>query len=271
MSIWVMKPKACMAAAAFLTFASFTCSAEEDGIFRLGYLAYPGSALCLVAAQSGHFQAEGLRIQMVAFTDSASGLASLEAGTIDSGAFGAGESLREIARGKKLRIIAGGGVPTDPEASAGIDGTGKKRPDSSGIVVLVAGDRRFPDKVTITRLTAALIRAHQTLQLHTKTARSTAEAQVDVSGMAFDPNPDYWRLEKLWRELGLQDAAMPRDFLASHVYEEIYCDALDRILVESDLNDPVIQQLFIQAVCTPNCCPANSGKLFTTQQGGNTL
>jgi hypothetical protein len=266
-----MKPMFCIAATALLTFASFSCSAAQEELFRLGYLDHPGSALCLVADGNGHFQTEKLRVKLIAFADSASGLASLEAGTIDAGAFSVSESLREIARGKKLRIIAGGGLPTEAEASAGKDGTGRTRPDSSGIVVLVAGDRRPPDKGTITRLTVALIRADQTLQHRENSAGSASGAHMNNIGIAFDPNPDYWRLEKLWRELGLQDAAMPRDFLASHVYEEIYCDALDRILVESDLNDPVLQQLFSRAVCTPNCCPANTGKLFTIQQGGNTL
>jgi hypothetical protein len=52
---------------------------------------------------------------------------------------------------------------------------------------------------------------------------------------------------------------MKRDFLANHVYEEIYCDALDRLLLGHI--DPILQQLFSKAICTPNCCPASASKL----------
>jgi hypothetical protein len=72
---------------------------------------------------------------------------------------------------------------------------------------------------------------------------------------------------RIWQGLGLQDAAMSRDFLASHVYEEIYCDALDRLLLGP--TDPVLQGLLGKAICTPNCCPANSGRIISLQ-GGST-
>ena len=72
-------------------------------------------------------------------------------------------------------------------------------------------------------------------------------------------NPDYWRLERIWRSLGLQSAAMKRDFLSNHVYEEIYCDALDRLL-DGSPDDQVYKALSGKAVCTPDCCPKKAAK-----------
>jgi hypothetical protein len=238
---------------------------------RLGYLDHPGSALCRIAATYGHFGEEGLRVKLVRFTDSASGLDALEKGIIDAGAFSVGVALTQIAHGRELRIIAGGGTPTATGPLAGLDEAVQQNLDREGIVVLVPANRPAAEKGTIISLTAALIRAHCTLQQQSAAARRATLRKLSqgtsVPDIHFDPNPDYWRMLRIWQGLGLQDAAMPRDFLANHVYEEIYCDALDHLLMGPI--DPVMQGLFSKAVCTPNCCPANSGKLFTLQ-GGST-
>ncbi|QEM68746.1 hypothetical protein FO488_11665 [Geobacter sp. FeAm09] len=253
-----------------LVFDAMPCRAAGK-IFRLGYLDHPGSALCRVAATNGHFREEGLQVRLVAFQDTAGGLAALEAGTIDAGAFMAGEALGAIARGKELRIIAGGGTPIDTGPLAGLDENARSEQERRGIVVLVPANRPAAEKGTIISLTAALIRAHRTLQQQpAATRRATLQklAQGTVApDIHFDPNPDYWRMLRIWQGLGLQSAAMQRDFLANHVYEEIYCDALDRLLMGP--MDPVLQDLFSKAVCTPNCCPANSGRLFTLQGGSS--
>ncbi|KAB0663893.1 hypothetical protein F6V25_15840 [Oryzomonas japonica] len=239
--------------------------------FRLGYLDHPGSALCRVAATHGHFREEGLQVKLVKFQDTASGLAALEAGSIDAGAFMVGEALGQIAKGKGFRIIAGGGTPTDTGPLASLDENHQGEQERRGIVVLVPANRPVAEKGSIIGLTAALIRAHRTLQQQSPVVRQATLQKLSqgatVPNIHFDPNPDYWRMLRIWQGLGLQDAAMPGDFLANHVYEEIYCDALDRLLIGP--MDPVLQELFSKAVCTPNCCPANSGRLFTLQ-GGST-
>ncbi|KAB0668723.1 hypothetical protein F6V30_15425 [Oryzomonas sagensis] len=240
-------------------------------IFRLGYLDHPGSALCRVAATYGHFREEGLQVKLVKFQDTAGGLAALEAGSIDAGAFMVGEALGQIAKGKEFRIIAGGGTPADAGPLANLDESAQREQERRGIVVLVPAGRPAAEKGTIIGLTAALIRAHRTLHQQPPAVRQATLQKLAQGTVApnihFDPNPDYWRMLRIWQGLGLQDAAMPGDFLANHVYEEIYCDALDRLLMGP--MDPVLHDLFSRAVCTPNCCPANSGRLFSLQ-GGST-
>jgi hypothetical protein len=230
---------------------------------RLGYLDNPGSALCQIAAEKGHFREEELQVELVRFSDSGTGLAALEAGTIDVGAFGIADSLRAIAGGKGFRIIAGGGTPLNDNPLAELDETFRAEADSRGIVVLIPPTWPNDEKGTIIQLTAALIRAYRYQQGSSHSTPTSGRHSLKT--VLFDPNPDYWRLERIWRLLGYQRATMKRDFLASHVYEEIYCDALDRMLL--GLIDPILQSLFSKAVCTPNCCPANSGKPFTTQGG----
>jgi hypothetical protein len=103
-----------------------------------------------------------------------------------------------------------------------------------------------------------LIRAYRSHRQPPQTASSSPANRLN-SVIHFDPNPDYWRLERIWRSLGLQGAAMKRDFLANHVYEEIYCDALDRLL-DGSSDDPVYKALSSKAVCTPDCCPKKAAK-----------
>jgi hypothetical protein len=240
--------------------------ASEMNVFRLGYVENPESALCVVGAEQGLFRQAGLEVTLVRFPDPSDVLEALGKGNIEAGAIPADDALNAIAQGVDVRIIAGGG--TETRQAQGIGGIWESEP---GSVVLIHGRLSTPrDKRTVTRLTAALIRAHQYLA---KQQRNPAQREAAIkpgsTQVTFNPNPDYWRLERLWQRLGLSDPAKPGDFLANHVYEEIYCDALDQILVDSDLNDPVLKQLFDKAVCVPNCCPGNTGKLFTTLQGGS--
>jgi hypothetical protein len=221
---------------------------------RLGYLDSPGSALCRIAAQKGHFREEGLQVELVKYTDSGKGLEALETGVIDVGVFAVGDSLQAIAGGKSFRIIAGGGTPIKDTPLAELDREFQTENESRGVLVLIPPTWPNAEKGTIIQLTAAWIRAYRSQQQQLSASSGRSGKQVH-----FDPNPDYWRLERIWHSLGLQDAAMKRDFLANHVYEEIYCDALDRLLLGHI--DPILQQLFSKAICTPNCCPASSAKL----------
>jgi len=249
-----------------LVFAA-VCMASEMRVFRLGYVENPESALCVVGVEQRLFRQAGLEVDLVRLPDPAGVLEALEKGTIEAGALPADDALKAIARGVDVRIIAGGG--TEMRNDSSVEGIGEGEP---GTVVMIPGRLSTPrDKKTVTRFTAALIRAHQHLaRQQWNLAQREAASKPGSSRVTFNPNPDYWRLERLWQRLGLSDPAKPGDFLANHVYEEIYCDALDQILVDSDLSDPVMRTLFDKAVCVLNCCPANTGKLFTTLQGGST-
>ncbi|BCS54123.1 ABC transporter substrate-binding protein [Geobacter sp. SVR] len=245
-------------AAMLALMAGIVLATVSDGAartIRLGYLDHPGSALCRIAAAKGHFAKEGVAVTLVRFADSAGGLAALEAGTIDVGAFATADTLRAIAAGKGFRIVAGGGTPISTNTLAELDESIRAEEDGRGVVVLVPPSWPGSEKGLLIQLTAALIRAYRTVHNHPEVIAGIRPAQW------YDPNPDYWKLERIWRLSGLQQPEMKRDFLAGHVYEEIYCDALDRLLLGPI--DSALQNLFSKAVCTPNCCPANSGALFS--------
>jgi hypothetical protein len=247
-----------LAMGVFLGIVPGTGEASTVKSLRFGYLDGPGSDLCRIAAKRGHYIQEGLTVELVRFTDTIAGLAALESGYIDVGAFTVGESLNAIAAGRGFRIIAGGGTPQHDSSPSAADEPIQVETESRGIVVLIPPTWPVAEKGTVIQLTAALIRAYRS----DRTASFTATASPGNSrepSYRYDPNPDYWRLERLWRELKLQTSSMKRDFLANHVYEEIFCDALDRLLL-GDI-DPVLQELFSKAICTPNCCPANAAKL----------
>lgn len=240
---------------------------------RVGYLDHPGAALCLVAADKGYFKAEGVAVRLVRFGDTAEGLAALVAGKIGLGALAVGETLRQIADGKGLRIIGGGGTELTADPLAELDETAVRKLENDGIVVVVAEGRRAPGRETMTRFVTGLIRAHQALLKEPLEAwrqvTSHVSAPATPGAVHFDPNADYRRMERLWRSANLQGEGRPRDFLASHVYEEIYCDALDRLVDRDGLQDEVLQKLFREAVCVPDCCPADSRKQNKTKGGSS--
>ena len=223
--------------------------------FRLGYLDHPGAALCRIAVLKGGYGQEGLKVELVRFADSRSGLAALEQGTIGAGAFEVGEGLKAIAQGKGFRIIAGGGIPTATGLLAELDDRVQQELDLSGIVVLIPATGPAGEKEFLTTLTAALVRAYRSGRAEPELLRGRSTG-TDHPITVFDPSPDYYRLERLWRRLELQTAVMPRDFLANHIYEEIYCDALDSLL-DGSPDDKVYRELSAKAVCVPDCCPKN--------------
>lgn len=236
-------------------------TASELRTIRLGYLNNPGSLLCQIAAAEGFFRAEGLSVDLISYDSSVKGLAALETGAIDVGAFTVGDSLRAIAGGKGFQIIAGGGTPVNDNPLTDLDDTLLVEAKKSGVVMLIAATWPIAEKGTIIQFTVALIQAYRTQQDRLNSAISTKRgtSKVGHTPYHYDPNPDYWRLDRLWSLLGLQQATMKRDFLANHVYEEIYCDALERLLLGD--NDPILLQLFSKAICTPDCCPVNAAKL----------
>jgi hypothetical protein len=247
--------------------------AQITGRITFGYTDNPGSALVLLAEEGGHFRAEHLQpVILHEFSDSAAGVEALVSGKIDVGAFRIEDVLRAIAAGKELRIIAGGGTPQVAGPLAELDEVTQSEMRLREIVTVVRGGENSPGKNVTVQIVSALIRAHLALVHSEKRERRHIfrkwESRSPEAGTyLFNPNPDYFRFDAVWKELKLQRPEMRRDHLANHVYEEIYCDSLDRIVIDGDLSDPALQQLIRKAICTPNCCPANTGKL-TTIQGG---
>lgn len=227
---------------------------------RLGYLDDPGSILCVVAAAKGLFRAEGVRVRLVRYNDTESGLADLVAGRIDAGAFAVGGTLRQIADGTALRIIGGGGAPVTGPLADLTDGSGAEQ-ESGGIMTVIADSPRAPAKPLLINLVTALIRAHQAVQKAPDAVRKLVRSELSSpAAVHVDPSADFRRMERLWRANNLQREGMRRDFLASRLYEEIYCDALDRLVDRDGLKDEVLRKLFSEAVCVPDCCPKDTGK-----------
>jgi hypothetical protein len=160
------------------------------------------------------------------------------------------ETLNVIAAGTGIRIIAGGGAVFDNNPVSELGENGMEESYRQGIVVSIP--KQGSPKAAITQLTAGLIHAYRAVRQHPELVSGYAGRPEGV--VVFNPNPDYYRLERIWKSLGLQVADMKPDFLANHVYEEIYCDALDS-LMDSTPNDPVFKELSSKAVCTPDCCP----------------
>lgn len=241
--------------------AGFVASGKT---LRIGYPDHPGSALLTLAAVRGFFRSQGLHVSLVKFRDSKSGLAELEAGKLYAGAFAADETLERIAGGAKIRIISGGGMEQASDLIADLDDAALQEQAGKGILVVVADRPGSNDKTVQVKFVAALIQAYQLLQAQPESVWGQIEKKFSssVGGIRshFDPNPDYWRLERLWRYRGLQKEGMPRDFLAVRVNEEIYCDALDDLLEEDGRKDPVLLRLHSRAVCVPDCCPTKSQK-----------
>jgi len=225
---------------------------------RFGYLDDPGSALVLLAAEHGYFKGERLSVTLVKYDNADKGVAALAAGKIEAGAFPAGDVLRAIAGGGDLQIIAGGGTQKPVELQAELDQSAQKELQAREVVTVINGGKTAGAKEAATRLVKALIRAHLQLQQHeTKSLQSIKHHfshQPLPGAYSFDPNPDYYRFAAIWEDLGLQKPGMRRDHLSSHVYEEIYCDALDRAL-DADPQNELLQKLSSVAVCTPDCCP----------------
>ena len=243
-------------------------AAEPLPTVRFGYLEETGSALILIAAANGLFPKEGVAVHAIPFRDSASGLAALATGKIDAGGFAVEETLRAIARGDQVRIIAGGGTDSTETILDEVDASVRQEREERGIVV-AAGGRKGLDKETLVALATALIKADVMLQ------NRPSQAWGSIPGyrpgkersFRFDPDPDYWRLSGIWQRHGLQRDGMPRDFLADRVYEEIYCDALEGLTQGDGEVDPTVKKLAQKAVCPPDCCP--TGKKKRTTKGGS--
>lgn len=241
-----------------LLFCGTANAGQKAPHLRFGYLDDPGSALVLLAAEHGHFKAERLSVSLVKYGSAAEGLAALAAGKIEAGAFPAGDVLRAIAGDGDLQIIAGGGTPKPDELQAELDRNAQSELWASEVVTVIRSGKNAGSKETAIRLVKSLIRAYQEVHQHEVKALQSINNQFSQPPLpgaySFDPNPDYYRFAAIWENLGLQRPDMRRDHLAGHVYEEIYCDALDRA-VDAEPQNVVLQKLSSVAVCTPDCCP----------------
>ncbi|MBJ6749492.1 ABC transporter substrate-binding protein [Geomonas anaerohicana] len=244
-------------------------SARAAAVIRLGYLDDPGSALVLLADAGNLFKEEGLEVKPVRFKDSAGGLASLAAGKVDVGAFAVRETLMAIARGDRLRIIAGGGTDRTGSLLDEVDASARLEREDRGIVVILSDLPGAPDKETLAKLVSTLIKADLLLHNHPDRAWSSIARHRPAEGrnFSFDPDPDYYRLAGIWKRLDLQAPNMERSFLADHVYDEIYCDALHDLREGEGEADPVLKKLADKAVCPPDCCP--TGKKKRNDKGGS--
>ncbi|WP_136513184.1 ABC transporter substrate-binding protein [Geomonas edaphica] len=257
-----------LAALALIALAVKPAPAHAE-VVRLGCLDETGSALVLLADAAAIFREEGVEVKPVRFNSSASGLAALAAGKLDVGAFAVGETLKAIARGDRIRIIAGGGSESSGSLLDEVDASARQEREERGIVVMTAERPGAPDKETLGKLVSALIKADLLLQSQPVRAWSSIARQRPGRGsdFRFDPDPDYWRLASIWKRLDLQAPGMARSFLADHVYDEIYCDALHDLREGEGESNPVLKKLAEKAVCPPDCCP--TGKKKRTDKGGS--
>lgn len=230
---------------------------------RIGYVDDPGVSLVVLAEVAGLYKANGLEVVLVPFEDAAQGLVALETGKVSLGAFPADQALGRVGTGGAISIIAGGGRL---EAQGLMGELDQEDPadEGKGIVIVTATGPGSPDKESQVRLVKALIQAYQYLKKEPLQAwRQIGELLALPAGEHtphLDPGPDFWRLKQIWTALGLQKDGMKRDYLASHVNEEIYCDALDDLLDADDRKDPVLLKLSSRAVCVPDCCPTKKKK-----------
>ncbi|WP_243375108.1 hypothetical protein [Geotalea sp. SG265] len=245
-----------------LTIAPLNGQAKTSRPVRIGYLDHPGASLVVLAEVAGLYKSNGLEAALVPFGDGAQVLAALETGHLAFGAVPVEQTLGRIGAGGGLNIIAGGGRLEHDDMVGELDEEDGGEPNS-GIVIVAATGPGALDKEIQVRLVTALIQAYQCLKKDPlKAWRQIVELVPDADQRHphLDPDPDFWRLKRLWTALGLQKEGMKRDFLSSHVNEEIYCDALDDLLDADGRKDPVLLKLNSRAVCVPDCCPTKRKK-----------
>ncbi|MDR0568164.1 MAG: ABC transporter substrate-binding protein [Spirochaetaceae bacterium] len=90
-------------------------AAGKTESLAIGFSPGASSTLLMLAADQGYYEQEGVKIEMVSFSNTADGLAALQAKKIDIGlSFGTSAPLTLATKGADIRIIAGnqtGGHP----------------------------------------------------------------------------------------------------------------------------------------------------------------
>jgi NitT/TauT family transport system substrate-binding protein len=96
-------------AALALTLLTGADCAQAEGAteLKVGYLPASGHGKLFVAYERGYFKEEGFDAEMIAFINSADGIAAIRAGKVDVGGFGTVAPLLQISTGADLRIIGG--------------------------------------------------------------------------------------------------------------------------------------------------------------------
>jgi hypothetical protein len=235
-------------------------AASTNSLFRIGYVDNPGSGLVLLAASGDEFGAVGLKARLVKAASAESALKLLKSGVIDAAAVDALSALREISVDGRIAIFSGSGYLPKGE----LDELVADAPDNAlpgRIVVVALRDRLLQERQFFNPAADALIRAYGRYYRAPGTALADIRTLLSAASAGgampvFDPNPGYDSLARLWKELGLQRQGQPRDYLATHVNEEYFCDALYQLLDRLP-KDPALNQLLNRAVCPPDCCPVN--------------
>lgn len=94
--------------AACLLLASCAAFAAGNSVKLLvGHLPVTGHAKLFVAKERGFFEAEGLDVELIPYSNSADGLAAVKASKLDVGVFGTVAPLVYMAAGIDVRIIGG--------------------------------------------------------------------------------------------------------------------------------------------------------------------
>lgn len=254
-----------------ILYLSTSVFAGQTRTLRLGYLDTPGSAPCLLAYAKGYYKKEGWKVVLTGYSDSRKGLADLSASKIDIGVFALGHTLQQIAADNRIQIIAGSGTAQRSDLLADIDDAARSEQEHHGIVVSALQNSKTLNKDTMIRFVSRLIHAHRDINNNgddswKRISKWIKRPDSNIS-VSFDPNPDFWRLEQYWQKLGLQQEKMPKDYLTKHVYEEIYCEALELIVSKSAPDDQILKKLLSKAVCAPDCCPIDKKKTSNKKEG----
>lgn len=231
----------------------------EQPVLRIGWLDNPGSGLVRLAAARNEFGRVGLRVELIPVASAEAALAQIKAGTLDAATVDSLSALRDIAQDGSIAIFSGAGHQLEtPVETLAVEETDAALPQR--IVVAALRQRLQIEREVFNPLADALIRAFGAYLREQRAAGNDIRTGNSASGTAaggksamLDPNPGYDRLARLWKEQGLQGEDKPRDYLASHVNEEYFCDALYYSL-ELTPHDPALNHLLNRAVCPPNCC-----------------
>lgn len=233
-------------------------AATSNPLIRIGYVDNPGSGLVLLAAAGDEFDAVRLKVRLVHTASTESALTLLKKRVIDAAAVDALSALREISEDGRIAIFSGSGhLP--PSELEELVADAQDNSQAGRIVVVALRERLQKDWQIFNPVSDALIRAYVRSfrkpgtvleDIHPYLGTASTVGAIPV----FDPNPGYDNLARIWKEQRLQRQGQPRDYLATHVNEEYFCDAL-YLRLDRSPKDPALNQLLNRAVCPPDCCP----------------
>jgi len=249
---------ACLTLLSSLLYGALANAADSGPLFHIGYLDDPGSGLVQHAADRGGFRAVGLRVELVKTDSAENALALLKSCAIDAAAVDSISALADIARDGRIAIFSGSGHLPATVNSLDANGKTPDKTPAERIVIVALRERLLSERQLFNRVSDALIRAYASYYRQQEKApgeirQNPGPNSAGTAIVLLDPNPGYDDLARLWKERGLQREGQPRDYLATHINEEYFCDAL-YLLLERAPDDPALLLLLNRAVCVPNCC-----------------